>query len=117
MAHLPRTNLLAALLALAASAYWYFNPPGSEAETIVDDQGSAIVAVLLAPVLLCIVPLFGSGKLQYRIGFFCAWLLVTFAIVTYSSIGPGYAPAALVLLIAALRYRDAEHHRVRPESR
>ncbi len=117
MARIPKTGLLAVALAIAASVYFYFNPPDSTAATIVDEEGNGAIAVLAAPALLCTVPLFGSGKLQYRIGFTCAWLLLTFAVVANSTIGLGYLPAAVVLLLAALRNRDAEHHRVRPESR
>ncbi|MEX2252805.1 MAG: hypothetical protein WD649_01510 [Thermoleophilaceae bacterium] len=117
MARIPKTALLAVALALAASVYWYFNPPDSEEATLVDAEGSAVLAVLATPVLLTVIPLFGSGKLQYRVGLTCAWLLLTFALVTIGEIGLGYFPAGAVLLIAGLRNRDAEHHRVRPASR
>lgn len=117
MARIPKTGLVAVALAVAASVYFYFNPPDSDAATLVDEEGGAVIAVLAAPVLLTLAPLFGSGRLQYRVGLTCAWLLLTFALVTSGTIGLGYLPAGVVLLIAGLRNRDAEHHRVRPQPR
>lgn len=65
--------------------------------------------MLAAPALLAIAPLFGSGKLQYRIGFTCAWLVLTFAAVTIGEIGGGYLPAGLVLLPAESRLPKSRH--------
>lgn len=114
--------LLAFALAVAAAAAWTFLPlgvshttttsvfPGGGVEPVTTIQSSRawhsprVLFIIWLPVLVASAPLLrGSHRFDVAVTVIAAVLLSTFVVIAGFSIGLFYAPAAVVMSIAAVR--------------
>jgi hypothetical protein len=110
------TKLAAAALAAAAAASvaYLFIPAytedsggGEHHQTLVQHEGSWVLAVLAVPVVVAALPLIFSRPPRRGATMGAAAALIGFSLVTGFTIGPLYWPSALLLALAARAARGA----------
>jgi len=106
MTHAPRAtqlNVAAVVAALAVALLLAVIPSygGGGSETLIEHEGSWVLAVLLAPVLLAAVPLLVPASRRHTALVAVATVAVLFVIVTGFSVGMFFAPTAILLVLAA----------------
>lgn len=101
----------AALLAMVTSSVLLFLPvvataddaSGTDAQSLVQQQGWATAAVLAVPVLISAAPLLVRGRHRRTATIGSAVLLTAGALVSIASVGLFYLPSAALLVVAAIR--------------
>ena len=102
-----RLNVAAVAAALAVALLLAVVPVygGDSSETLIEHEGSWVLAVVLAPALLAAAPLLLPATLRHASLVAVAALAVLFVIATGFTIGMLFAPTAILLVLAALRSR------------
>jgi hypothetical protein len=76
-------------------------------ETMVEHEGAWVVAVLMLPVVLAAAPLLVGPRHRRLALLIASGLAVAFVVATGFTVGLFYAPAAILLMVAA----GGSHHR------
>ena len=111
------------LIALAISAYVLFGPlattvgesfgaaRGEIPSSLLASQARRIIAIVAIPVLLAMLPLFGTRSIHRRlIGVVSLVLLAVFCLVSGMSIGMFYLPVVVVLAITLIAESNVATH-------
>jgi MFS family permease len=101
----------AVLLAVAATLILMFlplvsvdtEPGGTSRQSLVEQEGWAIAAVLAVPVLVAAVPWLASARHRRWVTIGSAALLTAGVLVSLASVGMFYLPSAAALVVAAVR--------------
>ncbi|MEO3929748.1 hypothetical protein ABGB07_38735 [Micromonosporaceae bacterium B7E4] len=72
-------------------------------QPLVQAEGWGVVLLLLVPVLLCAVPLLGTGAARLPLTVAVVLLLGLGVLVSLASLGLFYLPSLLLLVVAAVR--------------
>ena len=101
MAAVAAALVVALLVALVPVYSVESSATGSSSETLIEHEGSWVLAVVLAPALLAAVPLFLPATWRHTGLAIVATIAVLFVLVTGFTIGLFFAPTAILLVWAA----------------